>query len=244
MMRSTKQLLTTTVFLLILEFTANGQYNIDSFKLVQQVRLNGVWHHAQGVQSGIYSGREYMDYTRLLKEGHPYFDTSLALASIDYSGVVYEQVPVLLDLIKEELIAQHANKVFLVQLVKSKITSFSFNGHFFEHLGRDSLRNKTGLSDGFYDRVYDGQKARFYVRRQKTIQEVIENLQVNKLVRNADRYYIFKDDQYHSVRTKASVTKLLGHKKQLSQALRHNNVKFKKNRERAIHLMVQTFDSL
>ena len=37
------------------------------------------------------------------------------------------------------LVIQHSNKVFLLQLVHSKIDSFSLLGHHFIHLWRDSI---------------------------------------------------------------------------------------------------------
>lgn len=208
----------------------------------QEALLSQRWQDAQKNQSGVYNGREYINYTRLLKDGHPFYDTTVALmGSVHYNQITYAALPLMLDLVKDELIVQHFNNVFLIQLVKSKIDWFTIGSHFFEHLGRDSAK---GLSPGFYDRVYEGRSARLYVKRQKTIQEVINDMRIERIVLDADKYYIFKDGQFHSVYTKSSVFRLLGNKNELNHSLRQNKIKFKANRELAIKMMVQLADTL
>ncbi len=208
----------------------------------QQSLLSKRWQDAQKNQSGVYNGREYLDYTRLLKEGHAYLDTTAIVGSLRYNHVTYDGLPLKVDLIKEELIVRHFNNVFLIQLVKDKIDWFNIGIHRFEYLGRDSL--ESGIKPGFYDRVYSGSELKFYVRRLKVIQEVIENLKIERIVHPADKFFILKDGKFHAVRSKSSVIKLLGHKKEINFSLRQKNIRFKANRELAIKTMVEVADTL
>lgn len=205
----------------------------------QQTLLYEKWYDSQKNQSGIYNGREYIDYTRLLKEGHAFFDTTVALiGSVRYNQVNYEGILLMVDLIGEELIVRHFNNVFLIQLVKDKVEWFNIKGHHFVH-----LRGDKGVSPGFYDRIYDGQNLKVHVRRKKVIQEVIEGMRIEKIVHPDDRYYIEKDGQFHAVRSKSSVMKLLGNKTKLRQSLRQHKIRFKKDRELAIKTMVEASDT-
>ncbi len=206
----------------------------------QQDLLYKKWYDSQKNQSGIYNGRHYVDYTRLLKEGHVFFDSTATVpGAVRYNQVTHDNIPMLLDLVAEELIVQHFNGVFLIQLVKDKVEWFEINGHYFEHLGAED-----GLSPGFYDKVYEGNALKLYVRRRKLIHEEIEHMQVQKIVLPEDRYYIHKDGEFHLVRSKASVMKLLGNKKRLGEALRaHKIQKFRAHRERAIKTMVEASDT-
>lgn len=236
------------LFALILVFLATreaiAQIYPDSLVNTQYVAATQQWHHSLKRESGIYNGKEYIDYTRILKEGHPYFDSTVSRGSVHYNHIVYDNVSMLLDLIRDDLVAVHFNNIFLIELVKSKVDWFTLKGHFFEHLGRDSSTRKENISPGFYDRLYAGDNIKYYVKRVKVIQEIIPHMTVERIVHEADRYYIYKDGQYHNVRSKPSVLKLLGNKRQLNQALKQNRIRFRSNREAAIRLMVQTYDSL
>ncbi|MBX3257947.1 MAG: hypothetical protein KF862_27700 [Chitinophagaceae bacterium] len=210
----------------------------------QEALAAEVYYASLKTQSGIYNGSEYVQYVHLLAEGHPYFDTTLLRqGTVLYNQVVYHDVPMLYDIIRDELIVQHFNKVFLIQMIKSKIDWFELYGHHFLHLGRDSTR-KGNVKDGFYDVVYDG-KVKLYIKRVKQIQESIPYMQVERKVYSKDRYFIYKDDIFHEVSSQSSVLKVLpGHASELKQVVRSNKIKFRKKKEHAITLMVQKYDAL
>lgn len=229
----------------LLPYFSHAQYLTDTaVARRQEAQAADIYYESLKTQSGIYNGSEYVQYTHLLKEGHPYFDTTqLKKGAVFYNRVLYTDVPMLYDIIRDELVAQHFNKVFLIQLIKSKIDWFDLYGHRFEHLGRDSTR-PGNVRNGFYDLLYNG-KVKMYVKRVKMIQETIPDMQVERKVYANDRYFIFKDSIYHEVNSQASVMKVLpNHNNELKQAVRSNKIRFRKNREYAIKLMVQKYDAL
>lgn len=211
---------------------------------LQKKNAVALYYQSLQTQSGLYNGSEYVPYVNMLKDGHPYFDTTQMLpGSVFYDGMLYNNVPMLYDIIRDELIIQHYNKVFYLQLIKSKIDSFNLMSHAFVHMGRDST-GKNNLKEGFYDLLYNG-KIKLYVRRFKTIQETIPDFTVERRVYAHTRYFIYKNDTYNEVYSQGSVLHLFDDKKtQLKQALRKQHIKFKKQREYAIETMVQQYDAL
>lgn len=210
---------------------------------IQRSNATGLYYQSLQQQSGLYNGSEYVQYINLLKEGHPYFDTSaLTSGNVHYDGLAYSNVPMLYDIITDELIIRHYNKVFLVQLIRSRIDSFSMQGHHFLHLGKDSIAE--GIREGFYDRIYNG-GIKLYVKRKKVIRESIPDMQVERRVFPDDSYFLYMNGVYHNVHSESSILKLMKDKRSpVKQTLRKHKVKFRKNREYAMKLMAEQYDAL
>ena len=222
----------------------HGQQAADtSIAMQQQKNALTLYYNALDIQSGLYNGSEYIVYVSLLKDGHPYLDTAqLTTGSVFYDGLLYQNVPMLYDIVKDELIVQHFNKVFYVQLVQSKVENFNILGRKFIHLGKDSIQ-KGNIKNGFYELLYDGQ-IKLYARRTKTIQEFIPDMQVERRVFAANRYFIYKDNVFNEVFNQASVLKILADKKAgLTQALRKQHIKFRKQKETAMKLMLHQYEN-
>lgn len=232
------------VLLFSIPSLSKAQSAVDS-GIVRSQKLNatGLYYQSLGQQSGLYNGSEYVQYINLLKEGHPYFDTSaLTAGTVHYDGLVYSNVPMLYDIITDELVARHYNNVFLVQLIRARIDSFSIRGHDFVHLGRDSIAE--GIREGFYDRIYNG-NIKLYVRRKKIIRESIPDMQVERRVFGDDRYFLYINGAYHDVYSESSILKLMQDKRlPVKQALRKHKIRFRKNREYGMKLMAEQYDAL
>ncbi len=233
------------IFLFFISIPSHAQHIADTAMLrLQKNNAINLYYQSLQQQSGLYNGSEYVQYINLLKEGHPYFDTSvLTNGRVYYDRMAYSNVPMLYDIIKDELIIQHYNKVFLVQLVRSKIDSFYIPEHYFVHLGRDSI-TEGNIKEGFYNRLYDG-KIKLYAKRNKYIQESIPDMEVVRKVYQKDRYFLFRDGIYHDIYTESSVLKLLKDKRAaLKQDLKNHKIKFRKNREYAMKRMAEQYDAL
>lgn len=228
----------------ILPSFAQTQYSPDT-SITQLQRNNTIerYYNSLDVQAGLYNGSEYIVYVSLLKDGHPYLDTTtLTIGTVLYDGMVYNNVPMLYDIVKDELIAQHFNKVFYIQLVHSKVDEFNILNRAFKHLGVDSTK-KGNVRNGFYELLYDG-NIKLYAKRIKTIQEYIPDMKIERRVFTAYRYFIYKDDVYHEVFNESSVLKVLDDKKtMLKQALRKQRIKFRKQREAAMKLMLHQYEN-
>ncbi|MBN8859104.1 MAG: hypothetical protein J0H29_11990 [Sphingobacteriales bacterium] len=209
---------------------------------LQKKNAISVYYRSLQQQSGLYNGSEYVPYVDMLKESHPYFDTSkMVNGSVYYNGISYTNVPMVYDIVRDELIILHFNKVFFLQLIKSKTESFEILGHSFVHLGRDSTK-KEGVRDSFYDLLYNG-KIKLYAKREKMILESIPNMTIERKTYSKNRYFIFKKDRYTEVYSKKSLLYFFNDKKSiLKQSLKKQKIKFRKQREQAIIAMVEQYD--
>ncbi|MCC6289755.1 MAG: hypothetical protein IT249_17905 [Chitinophagaceae bacterium] len=237
-----------TILILLFFQAANPAFsqeqNTDSALVAgQQKNTIQLYYNSLDFQSGLYNGSEYIVYVHLLKDGHPYLDTTtLTNGTVFYDGMLYSNVPMLYDIVKDELIVQHFNKVFHIQLVQSKVDEFNFLGRPFVHLGRDTTK-QGNVKNGFYEILYDGQ-VKLYAKRIKTIQEFIPDMQVERRVFSNNRYFIYKDSVFHEVYNQSSVIKVLKDKRfDYKQALRKQHIKFRRQREAAMKLVLQQYDN-
>lgn len=231
---------------LLMGFVGTAQPSGDTTMPGRQAEAaTHLYYQSLKTQSGIYNGSEYVQYTHLLKEGFPYFDTTLITrGNLFYDKMEYADVPMLYDLVTDELILQHFNKVFLIQLVKSKVSWFKIHDHYFVHLSADSLHSPRSFKNGFYDVCYDG-KVKLYVKRIKEIQESIPDMKVERKVYKNDRYFIYKDGIYYDVHSQGSVLKVLNnYQGEQKKAVKSKKIRYRRNREAAIRIMVQKFDEL
>ncbi|MFT3746863.1 MAG: hypothetical protein QM768_01035 [Agriterribacter sp.] len=230
-------------FYAVIPVISQGQ-NADSVLAAQQQK-NPVqlYYNSLDIQSGLYNGSEYIVYVHLLKDGHPYLDTTkLTDGAVFYDGMLYRNVPMLYDIVKDELIVQHYNKVFHIQLIQSKVDEFNILGRPFLHLGKDTTV-QGNVKNGYYEVLYDGQ-IKLYAKRIKTIQEFIPDMQVERRVFSNNRYFIYKDNTFHEVYNQSSVLKLLKDKKfDYKQALRKQRIKYRRQREAAMKLMLQQYEN-
>lgn len=69
------------------------------------------------------------------------WENNWSKGSVSYDGNTYNEVSILYNLVTDEVIILHTNKVAKVQLIKEKVDAFSLPGHSFLHLRFDSLHS-------------------------------------------------------------------------------------------------------
>jgi hypothetical protein len=220
-----------------------AQNSVDSVFTTQQKNVVQLYYNALDIQSGLYNGSEYILYVHLLKDGHPYLDTTkYTNGEVFYNGMHYKNVQMLYDIVKDELIVQHYNGVFNIQLIQSKVDEFNILGKPFYHLGVDTTL-AGNVKNGFYELLYNGQ-IKLYAKRIKTIQEYIPDMQVERRVYSNNRYFIYKDNIFYEVFTQKSVLKILNDKRNIvKQALKKQHIKFRKQRENAMKTMLWQYEN-
>lgn len=197
-----------------------------------------------GEQSGIYRGVEYTGFPYRLNNGHQYFETQFPVkGSVYYDGILYKDIPMWYDLVKNQVIVQYIDGFSEIKLHNELIDYFSIYDHHFVHLGRDKIGNSV-LSEGFYDLVYVG-KTQVLVKRSKgTLKEVNTGIALT-ILKQKNEVYLVKEGVYLPVKKQSSVFNALGSKqKEIQEFLRKSNVKFRKDPENAIVRMVRYYDLL
>jgi hypothetical protein len=206
--------------------------------------LNAIsaYYEKLGQESPLYNGSEYLEYASTLQEGHPFFQTvDFVAGDINLNGMIFRGVPILYDIVKDQVIIQDFQRVYKINLPADKVEWFSVLGHQFIHITRDSADQ---VKTGFYDQLYKG-KIALYAKREKKIIEKYSNIQISKVVVSQNVYYIKKDGIYHTIKSKSSLLAVLKtKKKEVQQYWKTNDIKFKKEPERAMIMAVRYYDQL
>jgi len=199
-----------------------------------------IYYHTLGDQSPIYNGSEYIDYTFTLQEGHPFFESAIfAKGSIRFDGMEFQDVPMLYDMVKDQVIIQYFGKVYKITLPAEKIEGFTLSGHNFIRIIQDSSHQ---LKTGFYDRLYNG-KIMVLAKREKKIREDRGSFQLKNVVDQKNYYYIKKDGIYYSLKNMRSLLGILkSKKKEIQQYFNKNKLKYKNNPEQAMIIAAEYYD--
>ena len=232
---------------ILLSFTflqnAAGQW-VASDSTVQKAASNAIdiYYRALGDQSPLYNGSEYIEYASTIQEGHPFFESNVFVnGSIRFDGMEFRDVPILYDMIKDEVIIQHFGKVYKINLPAEKIERFTLSGHSFIRVIQDSSHQ---LKTGFYDRLYNG-KIMVLAKREKKIREEHINIQISNIVDQKNYYYIKKDGIYYTLKNMRTLLGILkSKKKEIQQYLNKNKVKYKNDPEHAMIIAAEYYDRL
>lgn len=192
----------------------------------------------------LFNGREDKGYTQQFHSGTPYFiSNKWSVGSVKYDGKLYENVSLLYDVARDEVVYLYFDKISRIQLAKEKVAAFSIMGHDFVHITQDSLRSAS-VVPGFYDQLYHG-KVSLLARRTKNIQTFIQQSAEVNDVFSKDHYFIKKGQEYFPISNKRSfLNNLSDKKKELQQYIRRNNLNFKKDIENAMTKTLAYYDQL
>ncbi|HEY6976856.1 MAG TPA: hypothetical protein VH396_11250 [Chitinophagaceae bacterium] len=204
-----------------------------------------VYHHYLTPEPGLYNGSEYAGYPFRLTEGHQFFETNeLVNGSIVYDGVLYENVPMQIDLITEHVIIKCFGGAYLMQLINEKISSFKLLDHTFIRITKDSA-NSNVISTGFYDRLYTGNLT-VLKKEQKKIQENVSIITgITGSVTERNFYYLEKAAKFYNMKNKNSLLEVLhDKKKEIKQFIRKNKLKFKRDPDNVLIQIARYYDTL
>ena len=188
-------------------------------------------------QSVLYYGKEQDVYQRTIN--HPYLiDAQHTKARLSYSGVIYPEVMLRLDLYRDELIVQSSFNRNIV-LVPENVGFAEMHGRNIIYFRSDSLRGSP--SSGYYTLLHSGKC------------KVLER-QVNRLTHN-DRqefyyymttsFYLYKEDVYYIIRSQRGLLKALGsHKKELKRFISANHLRFRDNTEIFLVKTINEYEKL
>ena len=125
MLRSTGFIFLVLFQLLFLNFSiAQVKNEISPEQLIVR-NAASVYFQSLVEQSGIYRGTEYTGYPFRLKSGHQFFESEeISYGSVYYDGILYENVPMRLDIIKDQLIVRYVDQVSGISLHNEKIGFF------------------------------------------------------------------------------------------------------------------------
>jgi hypothetical protein len=217
-----------------------AQQAVDTtFRSVSLQHAKNVFAMARGNQSHLYNGEAYYEAQQTNDSEFPYFQTSdWTTGTVHYDGDYYFNIPILYDLISDDVITELPKNESKIKLVNAKITHFTMENRTFVKLHDPNIKS------GFYDMLYSG-PSKVYARYEKNRQEQVSQGVITILFVMKMRYYILKNGNYLLVRSKGDVLKVFGDKKrELKQAAQKNNLQFNKNREQSIVKLAELYDTI
>jgi hypothetical protein len=232
----------TCIFLVVLSnFVLAQNIDLESL-LVQESEQKAVELYAEslGKYYNLLSGSEYIEHDRFIT-GHAFYgENEWSKGEILYDGILYKNVVLKYDIYKDVVIANlsfERHSSTKVALHYHKIGAFTLQDKLFV-----MISDLNPSKPQFYEVIYNG-TVKAIVRREKNLNERVESLEIKREFLSRDIFYIWKDDRYHSVKSKSSLLKLFtDHKKEINDLLKEQEIIFKKHRELAIVLAVHYFD--
>lgn len=202
---------------------ANAQkFSQDSTFTQPAAKVMKLYSEKLAEKSPLYQGREYIEFDNRIS-GHAFSSSKqFSPASILYDEIVYENVPLLFDIVKDEVVVLHPNGFVKVKLLNERISYFSFAGHTFIRLDERAPSGRFAPETGFYEILHKGQFLVLAKRTKKLISTNSSDKMALEFI-NDDHFYIKKEGVYHTVRSKRSLLKLLkGRKKEIRRFLSKN----------------------
>ncbi len=236
--------------ILFLPFIFLSRYSIaqghSSDSCMRQNSIDAVidlYHKKQGTASNLYNGVEVEPYNFIFFQSTPYFkDSSFIQGTVFYDKVKYKDVPLLYDLVHDELILLHFDRVHQINLVKEKVDSFYLSSHHFIKLNPDT--SNTVIKGGYYDELYKGQVS-LLMKRTKLAEEKIESGSIYLRASAKSSFYLLKEGSYFRIKNKKDLLKMLSDKRnELNHYIRRNKIKFKSMPEIAMTSVVAHYDQL
>ena len=210
---------------LLYVFNLFGQTaEIDSITYIKGIN-NAVsfYHRFIDPPTGLYNGSEYVDYAYSIKSGHPFFmSTNFNSGSIVYDGVLYDNIPLLYDVVKGEIVIKAG--IYKLSLIKEKVSGFSVLNHKFVRL-EENNSNQAVISTGFYDILYESEIS-LYKKQKKKIRDYSGfSESLKRYIVESDFYYFKKDRVFYPVNNRGSLLSLLQNKrKEVQQFIRKNKL--------------------
>ena len=236
----------TCLFICVPESKCFGQTTLPDSGLVAAAIKKATALYTQTIdsESHLYHGLEYVNYDLPYLDVHQFYRTDDETeGTILYDGARYTQVPLLYDLVLDQVIIEYPESAYRISLITEKIKEFSFLGHNFIRLEPDTVSGSL-LVPGFYDLLVTGNTS-LLVRRTKNIQERAGHNGMEGEFHTKDKYYIQQHSRYYQVHSKKSVLQLFpDQKKELQKYARSNKLNFRKKREAAIMKLIQYYNSL
>ncbi len=212
----------------------------DSFisKAIENTTL--AYHHAIGINAGVYNGIFYPGYEFKFTEGRPYFfSDGLDTGWVIYDDVKYDSILLQYDEVIDELIA--ANSTGKMRLWTPRVNAFKIFDAVFVSLKKngDSTQHQQ-----FYQLLYKG-KMMVLEKERKEIKENITGVELLRFIVSNTDYYIIKDGKWHSVNSKRDFFKLVSdHKDEVKSFIKGKNLSFKNDKSNTLAQAIAYYETL
>lgn len=185
----------------------------------------------------MFNGRVFSGYPPNYTGTSFFLDIIKTKGSVIYDSILYKDLFLTYDVYTDNVIVR-SDKFLPFILYNERVSGFTLDSLKFLRI------TDRGSENGFYQVVQNGALL-LLAKRQKILNE---NLEQNKVLIDflrKDKFYIIKDDQWYPVSSKRALYKLLKEKRRpIVKKIKQKDIFFNKNREEFITTAVQLFNKL
>ncbi|HSI75535.1 MAG TPA: hypothetical protein VK957_06560 [Lunatimonas sp.] len=185
----------------------------------------------------IHVGAQYIQEDRHV-DGHPFYNNQLlGMGKITISGFDYSETPLQYDIVNDLVITISPIKNQKAILDPDKIETFTLgDSSTFIKVNQDIRSFYHG--NGFYREIVQGNVSLYCKHYKEIVKDSSPMTPYNKFFEN-QKYYIELENEFHPVRKKKDAFKLLQvTKREIRPELKRNNLKFKRNKEAYLKVVV------
>ena len=203
------------------------------------------YHQYLFPETNLYNGSEYVNYAYTINEGIPFFETAaFSTGHVLYDSILYQNVPLLYDEVKEIVVIQDPSGRNSIQLNNEKLTSFGLLDHHFVKLQQDSL-GRSPIRTGFYDALYQGKVSVYEKQIKKVLESVTMTEGVRRHIDEQDVFFVQKGSTFYTVKNKREVLNILkDRKKEVQQFIKKNKLNVRRATETSLIKIASYYDQL
>ena len=193
-----------------------------------------------GENEFIYTGTEYFGYESNITGTAFLGSEEMKPSDIYYDGNLYENILMLYDLVRQEIVINRFNKIYKIKLLNEKLKWFTFNGRHFENIED----NKDDASSQSIYEVLNNGIAMALIKHSKRIVQGLKPEDPPRFSED-DTYFIRSNNRSYPIKSINNVLNALKDKKDVVRDfIKTNNFDFKKNIEKELEITATYYSTL
>lgn len=200
-------------------FGQSGSAYVFSGPLPEGLQQSYSRHH-------LFNGREFVPHN-LSAVGSPNHADLVILdhCSVVFDGVFYDDIPLLYDLVIDQLVTIHPDRKVEIYLEKHLVDWFSIQGDQFVRIAED----QSELPSGFYQLVYQGDTYTCYAKRSKEARRYSSGTTLEYRFFETVTYYLqVGDDPFRTIKSQKELLSLDDeHRRAIRRMLRSSGLSFR-----------------
>lgn len=200
--------------------------NIDSLLIIAKENAINIYKSSISQNSSIYNGKEDRQ-TDSKSKGHPYFgNQAWLLGDVIYNENIYKNIYLKYNTVSQQLILQHWGGFLKIELVKSKIKSFTILGQAFLNINSDSTSK---IESGFYKQLYS-ENLLFLSKINKIKSESVIESEIITEFKEIKDYFLLKENNTFKIKSLSSFESVFPNK-DIKKICNDLKLDFKKDEE-------------
>ena len=217
-----------------------AQFSPDTTKSAAYNAASSIFYAKMQPEAHLYDGVEFLPYDNIIHGNAFYPDGSVHTGTVTYDGIWYGSVPMLYDILKDQLIIS-TSADYLISPAQGKIGGFAFGDHRFVRLQPDSA-TEGFPGTGIYEILYEGRE-RLLVRHRKAVQ--IDPSDQHQFYLEKTAYYLLAGGKYYTVDRQRTFLKALGNAQStLKGFIRRNGLRFKTDPPGTMKAVLAYYDQM